>query len=322
MGWFLMEDHEYKVFRQKSKDVITWCFGWSSGWPATTCKLTVHGAMVGTSSSEAESLLSESDATCCCGLKRDVTQWIQWRGPNGGLGNRLSYQCICSVLLLLEMILYFMCVKQSRVLCLIGGFFVIKALIEIWGQQTPTWMCPGTLCLVVVVYTLGLPTVVVYMYGYCTITSDINFEGRDMVALALYFGGSLYSLAYEVDRFRWKAKPENKGKLHTVGLATWCIHPNYFGDLFTYTGWALASGTLCAISIPILTIWTFVLFVVPNSDHYLAERYPNEFPAYAEKTATLIPGLRSSAASKILAWICLTISIYLWCYACPSPCGY
>lgn len=278
--------------------------------------------MAGTSGSGsvAESLLPESN-TCCGGLKRDFRKWIQWRNPSGSVGNRLPWQCLCSVLLILEMIPYFICVKHSWVLCVMGGFFLIKAMVEVWGQRTPTWIVPGTCCMLVVVYTLIIPTVA-YMYGYCTMASDIHFQGRDMVALILYFGGSLFSLAYEVGRFRWKAQAENKGRLHTVGLAAWCIHPNYLGDLFTYTGWASACGTTCAVSIPILMIWTFVLFVVPNSDFYLAERYPLEFPAYAQKTATLIPGLRSKVLSQILAWTCLMTSVYLFCYACPGPCGY
>lgn len=92
--------------------------------------------------------------------------------------------------------------------------------------------------MLIVFYPL-IPTVA-YTFG-CIMTSDIHFQGRDLVALLLYFGGSCFSLTYEVGRFRWKALPENKGRLHTVGLAAWCIHPNYFGDLFTYTGWALAS---------------------------------------------------------------------------------
>jgi len=152
--------------------------------------------------------------------------------------------------------------------------------------------------------------------------SDINFQGRDVVGMSLYFGGSLFSLAYEVGRFQWKARPENKGKLHTIGLAAWCIHPNYLGDLFTYTGWALACGTSCAVSIPIFMVWTLMLLVVPNSDNYLAQRYPLEFPAYAEKTATLIPGIHSKIVGKILAWVCFLIAVYCWCFTCAAPCGY
>ena len=47
-----------------------------------------------------------------------------------------------------------------------------------------------------------------------------------------------------------------------------------------------------------MMVFTFVLFVVPNSDTYLAQRYPEEFPAYAAQTATLIPGLHSAVASQ------------------------
>ncbi|CAE7602816.1 unnamed protein product [Symbiodinium natans] len=260
-------------------------------------------------------LAGTSAETCCCGLDRDLRKWIQWRSPTGNTSSadRLPWQAGCSVLLLLEMASYFYFVLESPVLLLIGSIFVVKALVEIWGQQTPTWLCPGTFCMLFVIYVLIVPTVA-YMYGYCTMASDIQFAGRDWLGLVLYLGGSSYSLFYE-------AQPENKGKLHTVGPAAWCMHPNYFGDLFTYTGWGLACGTSCALSIPIMMIFTFVIIVVPNSDRYLAQRYPEEFPAYAAKTATLIPGLHSELASKILAWACLVVCVYLWCNTCSAPCG-
>ncbi|CAE7731284.1 unnamed protein product [Symbiodinium microadriaticum] len=265
----------------------------------------------------------ESTETCCCGLDRDFRKWVQWRRPAGSSSStdRLPWQSGCTVLFLLEMSSYFYFVLESPVLLVMGGVFVVKVLVEIWGQTTPTWLCPGTLCLLLVVYTLGFPTIVPYMFGYCTKVLDICFLGHQTLALALYLGGSSYSLYYEVHRFRWKAKPENKGKLHMVGPAAWCIHPNYFGDLFTYTGWALATGTTCALSIPIATIFTFVMAVVPNSDNYLAQRYPEEFPAYAAKTATLIPGLHSKLGSQILAWASLVVSMYFWCNTCSASCG-
>eukprot|EP00913_Durusdinium_trenchii_P034736 g32494.t1 len=58
--------------------------------------------------------------------------------------------------------------------------------------------------------------------------------------------------------------------------------------------------------------FTFVLVVVPNSDNYLSQRYPKEFPAYAAHTATLIPGLHSKVLSQVLAWLCLLLCIYSW----------
>ncbi|CAE7531707.1 unnamed protein product [Symbiodinium sp. CCMP2456] len=176
-------------------------------------------------------LAGESTQTCCCGLDRDCTNPT----VTSSSAERLPWQAGCTVLLLVEMAFYFYFVATSAVLVLIGGIFVVKALVEIWGQQTPTWLCPGTVCMLFVIYVLIIPTVS-YMFGYCTMASDINFTGHKWVGLVLYLFGSSFSLYYEVHRFRFKAKPENKGKLHTVGPAAWCIHPNYFGDLFTYTG--------------------------------------------------------------------------------------
>ena len=49
-------------------------------------------------------------------------------------------------------------------------------------------------------------------------------------------------LGYELHRFAFKARPQNKGRLHTEQLASLSIHPNYFGDLFMFTGMALVIG--------------------------------------------------------------------------------
>lgn len=244
----------------------------------------------------------------CCGM--DCGKWVSWRS---GDQNRAVYKAACSFLFIANVGIYMYYVWQGAqdpiVLWIMGVVFVVKGLIEVWGQNTPTWICPGTLLLLTVVYMLGLPGIM-YMLGHCTNNPDIDFPHRDVVALILNVFGSIYSLSYEMGRFWWKAKPENKGKLHTIGLARFCIHPNYFGDLFTYSGWALATGTSCNLSTPLLMIWMFAYFVMPNSDAYLAQRYPTEFPAYAEKTATLIPFFNSSIGLKIIGWLGFVASMW------------
>ena len=94
----------------------------------------------------------ESTETCCCGLDRDFRKWVQWRRPAGSSSStdRLPWQSGCTVLFLLEMSSYFYFVLESPVLLVMGGVFVVKVLVEIWGQTTPTWLCPGTLCLLLV----------------------------------------------------------------------------------------------------------------------------------------------------------------------------
>ena len=52
----------------------------------------------------------------------------------------------------------------------------------------------------------------------------------------------------------------------------------------------------------------------------LAQKYPDEFPAYLAKTARLIPGVRSKAAAHALAWAGLLVSFYLQ-INCGAACG-
>ena len=112
-------------------------------------------------------------------------------------------------------------------------------------------------------------------------------------------------------RFRWKGKEENSGRLHTVQLAALSVHPNYFGDLFAYTGLALVAGNRCALSMSPVMVWSFDYLTIPNLDKYLAERYgPEEFGAYAARTEVLVPFL-PRAARHVLSWVGFAASVYL-----------
>lgn len=205
---------------------------------------------------------------------------------------------------------YFYCVQSSVALWICGIVFLVKVLIEIWGQDTPTWACPGNPWMFLLMYTLGWPYALATL-GYCHESVAIVFPYRDVVAVIIYLFGSAYSLGYEVHRFRWKATLDNKGKLYTIGLGQYCMHPNYFGDLFTYSGWALASGTIYAFSLVLTSLWYFFLFIIPNSQEHLAKRYPTEFPAYAASTPKLIPFVHSDVIMQVIAWISLAGAC--WC---------
>ena len=154
-----------------------------------------------------------------CGC--DCRGWTGWRGQS--LSNRVIWKAICSLLLILYCGWYFSLVYESAALVFIGATFLIKLLVEIWGQHTPTWAAPGTPTLLIVIYVFGIPSLI-SVYGLCRKVDDLDLgRGRNELGLLLYVFGSAYSLGYEVHRFRWKAQPENKGKLHTIGLARFCV---------------------------------------------------------------------------------------------------
>ena len=65
-----------------------------------------------------------------CG--HDWTSWTQWRTTS--LNNRIMWLWkVLSTLLLMTYLYTFM-----------GVVFLLKLLIEIWSQQTPTWIAPST----------------------------------------------------------------------------------------------------------------------------------------------------------------------------------
>mmetsp|Transcript_17503 Transcript_17503/g.40561 ORF Transcript_17503/g.40561 Transcript_17503/m.40561 type:complete len:273 (-) Transcript_17503:126-944(-) len=252
------------------------------------------------------------ESFCCfkCG------ECTGWRGSGT---NRLMWKSLCTVLLLGEMGAYIWIVLDSLALVFCGAATLVKFLIEVWGQDTPTWAAPGTLFMLCAMY-VGIFPYMVYAYGYCRYGEDYDSLASQVLGVFLFIFGSGLSLSYEVGRFRWKAKPENKGKLHTVGLARLVIHPNYLGDLFTYSGWAMAVGTWCALAAPVFMVWSFAFVVIPNSDAYLASRYVDQFPDYAAKTPTLIPGLQSTVALKTLGIVAFVASCYM-SYLCGGVCG-
>lgn len=245
----------------------------------------------------------------------DCTKLLIWRGEGS---DRRAWKALCSVCLIAELGFYMYVVREHLILISMAALTSLKMFVEIWGQDTPTWVCPGGPLMFFVVFALILPSII-YADGICTRNPDILFNYHEWVGLGLFLFGSAFSLSYEVGRFQWKTVEDNKGRLHTIGLAKYCIHPNYFGDLFTYTGWALAAGTTCALSAPVTMIWSFVIFVCPNSDAYLATRYWQEFPEYEQRTASLIPGIRNKLLNQLLGWTCFGIGAWLGA-ACAGQC--
>lgn len=263
----------------------------------------------------------ESGEILCCGCV-NCKKWMIWRAEGS---NRRLWKLFCTLSMLILFFFYLRTVRGKWPLITIALLGEAKFIVEIWGQDTPTWVCPGGPVMYIVAYFLIFPFLI-FFNGLCTVNQDLVFHGSQPLGIALFVFGSGLSLWYELSRFQWKKQTDstgqlvNKGKLHTIGLAAYCVHPNYFGDLFAYSGWALCAGTSCAMSVPVAMVWSFMILVDPNSDAYLASKYPEEWPAYSAKTASLIPFLRSPMLEKVIGWAAFALSCYLG-GGCSEQCG-
>lgn len=105
----------------------------------------------------------------------------------------------------------------------------------------------------------------------------------------LFLLGSWMNSWAEYTRHLWKQEAKNRGRLYTAGLFRLCRHPNYFGDLLSFSGLALISGRWITGIIPAVMLLGFVFVNIPMLDAHLAERYGLDFAAYARRTRRLIP---------------------------------
>jgi steroid 5-alpha reductase family enzyme len=114
------------------------------------------------------------------------------------------------------------------------------------------------------------------------------------VAVLLWLYGFTFEAAGDWQLARFKANPNNKGKLLTTGVWRYTRHPNYFGDAtqwWAYYLLALSAGGWWTIFSPILmTILLLRVSGVTLLEKNLKEQKP-EYKEYAETTSEFIPWL-------------------------------
>ena len=85
----------------------------------------------------------------------------------------------------------------------------------------------------------GLVSVLYFMMFYTFVISAGSHPEPigliDIVGIFMFIVGSYINTMADYQRFAWKRKNENKGRLYTLGLFKYSMHINYFGDVvFVY----------------------------------------------------------------------------------------
>ena len=133
-------------------------------------------------------------------------------------------------------------------------------------------------------------------YAFLATATSASTEA-DFPQPALLIGGSLYvvgimtELIAEVQRKRFKANPDNKGKAYTGGLWSFARHINYGGYTIWRAGYAMVGGgyTLGAL-VGAFFAWDFTQRAIPILSEYCEKRYGAQWEEFKQKTPyQLIP---------------------------------
>ncbi len=141
-------------------------------------------------------------------------------------------------------------------------------------------------------YIIALPIMFIHAYPLDTIPT-LGLVGI-IVGLGAWVVGFVFEAVGDAQLKRFKARPENKGKIMDEGLWQYTRHPNYFGEAAMWWGVAIIAVTntaaigLIALISPLVMTWLLrYVSGVPLLEEKLKEK-PG-FEAYAARTSVFIP---------------------------------
>ncbi|MDO9085239.1 MAG: DUF1295 domain-containing protein [Anaerolineaceae bacterium] len=138
--------------------------------------------------------------------------------------------------------------------------------------------------------------------GLVAITT-VNRKELDIfliIGFLVWIFGFVIEVMADVQKSRFSAKPENKGKFIQTGLWSRSRHPNYFGEIVLWVGVAV-------IAIPVLQGWQWIALISPLFVTLLITRVSGvpllekkadqkwggqaDYEVFKKKTPVLIPRL-------------------------------
>ncbi len=123
--------------------------------------------------------------------------------------------------------------------------------------------------------------------------SDAPLGWLDAVGLALWVVGMVFEVFGDAQLARFKADPDNRGKVLDSGLWRYTRHPNYFGEFTLWWGfWLIAAGAGGWWTIASPVLMSFLLLRVSGVsllEKDIGERRP-EYADYIRRTNAFFPG--------------------------------
>ena len=86
------------------------------------------------------------------------------------------------------------------------------------------------------VWTVSLPVTILNSPNVTAFEQPAFGTGRDIAGVIFFALGFFLESVSDVQKYRFRSKSENRGKVCDVGLFKWSRHPNYFGEMIIQFG--------------------------------------------------------------------------------------
>ena len=86
------------------------------------------------------------------------------------------------------------------------------------------------------VWTVSLPVTILNSPNVTQFPQPDFGTGRDIAGVIFFGVGFISESVSDIQKYIFRSKPENKGKVCDVGFFTWSRHPNYFGEIIIQFG--------------------------------------------------------------------------------------
>lgn len=117
-------------------------------------------------------------------------------------------------------------------------------------------------------------------------SNDWLAEPRFIIGLGLFLAGYIINRRADSTLHSLRQPNEADYKVPQLGLYRWISCPNYFGEIVTWIGWAIATWSPSGLA---FAMWTVANLAPRARAHHLW--YHQHFPDYPPKRKALIPGL-------------------------------
>ena len=86
------------------------------------------------------------------------------------------------------------------------------------------------------VWSVSLPITIINSPNILAFSQPAFGTGRDIAGVILWVVGFFMESVSDVQKYKFRSDPGNKGKVCDTGLFSWSRHPNYFGEIIMQFG--------------------------------------------------------------------------------------